>query len=268
MDLGSLIGILVGFSLLLWAITDGGSLRQFWQFAGVLITVGGTLAAVMVNYPLGQVLGVLRVVKKAFMTRRRVPGAMIATLVGFAQTARREGLLALENEAEQVEDPFLQRGLMLVVDGTDPELVKSILETEMTLLAERHQSGAAIFQRAGIFAPAFGMIGTLVGLIQMLSQLENPEAIGPGLAVALTTTLYGALLANLVFLPIAGKLKVRSDEEILMREMMTEGILSILAGDNPRILKEKLEAFLPPNQRGIEAAAPEAAAEEVAAGDD
>lgn len=249
MDLGSLLGIVIGIILIVSAISQGGDLRTFWHPPSLLITLGGTLAASMVNYPLGQILGVIGVVKNAFLSRLEPPLDIIQSMVGFAQTARREGLLALESEAEEVRDPLLKRGLTMVVDGTDADLVKSILETELALLGERHRNGQAIFQTMGSLSPAFGMIGTLVGLIQMLSQLDRPEAIGPGLAVALTTTLYGVLFANLLFIPIAGKLRVRSEEEVLLKELMIEGILSIQAGDNPRILEEKLVAFLSPKAR-------------------
>jgi chemotaxis protein MotA len=155
----------------------------------------------------------------------------------------------LEDAAYQVEDDFLKKGILLIVDGTDPELVRNILETELAFLEDRHKTGQSIFETMGALAPAFGMIGTLIGLIRMLRNLNNPEAIGPGMAVALLTTFYGALLANLVFIPVAGKLKIRSNEEILNKEVMIEGMLSIQAGENPRIIEEKLKAFLAPKIR-------------------
>jgi chemotaxis protein MotA len=165
-------------------------------------------------------------------------------LVDFAEKARREGLLSLEQDVMEIDDSFLQRGIQLVVDGTDPELVRNILETKLTFLEERHQKGQDIFSSMGQLSPAFGMIGTLIGLIQMLTNLESPDSLGPGMATALITTFYGIIFANLFFIPITGKLKMRSEEEILMKEVMIEGILSIQAGENPRIVKEKLSAFL------------------------
>jgi len=187
--------------------------------------------------------------QNTFFAKTMHPAELIKTLVQFTQKARREGLLALEDEAASVEDAFLSKGVQLVVDGTDPELVRSILETELSFLENRHRTGAAMFETMASLAPSFGMVGTLIGLIQMMGTLDDPEKIGPGMAVALVTTFYGTILANLVFTPLAGKLKVRSAEEILLREVMIEGILSIQAGDNPRIVEEKLNAFLAPKVR-------------------
>lgn len=250
MDLGSLLGILTGVTLILWAVYQGGDFGSFINVPGLMITLGGTLAAVMISYPFKRVIRVLGILKHAFIGHSQSPSEVIGALVSLAQKARREGLLALEDQVEELPDPFMKRGILLVVDGTDPELVKSIMETELAFVEDRHRGGQGIFQTAGQVSPAFGMIGTLVGLIQMLGSLDNPESIGPGLAVALITTLYGVLFANLIFVPIAGKLKARSQEEILIKEVMIEGILSIQSGDNPRIIEEKLEAFLPPSLRG------------------
>ena len=224
-------------------------MQAFINPQALMITLGGTMAATLINYPIHQVLGMFKVVKKAFVPHGPTAADTIRTLVKFAQKARREGLLALEDDCNQLDEPFLMKGIQLVVDGTEASLVRSILETELSFLEERHRGGAGMFDSMGALSPAFGMIGTLIGLIQMLGNLENPESIGPGMAVALVTTLYGTLLANLFFLPIAGKLKVRSADEILLKEVMVEGILSIQAGDNPRIVEEKLKAFLAPKNR-------------------
>lgn len=249
MDLATFLGIVAGVTLYVWAISDGGSLLNFWNLPSLAITLGGTLAATLINYPLSRLVGMVRVAKNAFFHRPIDPNETIATLTEFAEKARREGLLALEESVDQLEDEFLRKGLQLVVDGTDPELVRSILETELAFLEERHRAGAAIFDTMGMLAPAFGLIGTLIGLVNMLKNANDPEKIGPGMAVALLTTFYGAMLANFLFIPIAGKLRVRSAEEILNREVMIEGILSIQAGDNPRIVAEKLRSFLAPSQR-------------------
>jgi len=214
-----------------------------------MIVVGGTLAATLINFPLAQVVGTIKVIRIAFRNHTTEPAKIIGILVAFAEKARREGLLALEAEAEMLDEPFLKKGIELIVDGTDPELVRNILETELSFVAERHKQGAQIFENMGASAPAFGMLGTLIGLILMLRNLEDPSTIGPGMAVALITTFYGSLLANLIFLPIAGKLKVRSSEEILNKELMLEGILSIQAGENPRIVAEKMKSFLNPIAR-------------------
>ncbi|MEW6723380.1 MAG: flagellar motor protein [Bacillota bacterium] len=251
MDLATILGIVSGVGLLLYGMGRGGDLRAFLDLPSAAITIGGTLAATLVNYPLAQLNGVLKVLRIAFTKKSMDPQEAIATLVSFAEKARREGLLALENDAEGLDEPFLQKGIQLVVDGTDPELVRSILETELAFLEDRHKAGQGIFETMGALAPAFGMIGTVMGLIQMLKNLDTPETIGDGMAIALVTTFYGATLANLVFIPIAGKLRVKSAEEILLKEVMIEGILSIQAGDNPRIVEEKLKAFLAPKLRRI-----------------
>lgn len=249
MDFATALGLFSGLFLLVWAIKLGGSIGTFWNLPSVMIVVGGTLASTLINYPLPKVIGVAKVWKNAFFARLQDPTEIIRILVSFAEKARREGLLALEAEGETVGDKFLQKGIQLVVDGTDPELVRSILETDLTFLEERHKAGQAVFETMGFLAPAFGMMGTLIGLIQMLGSLNKPEEIGPGMATALVTTFYGVLMANLIFNPIAGKLRVRTGEEILLREVMIEGILSIQAGENPRIVEEKMKVFLAPQLR-------------------
>ncbi len=249
MDLATLLGITLGTGLLMGSIVMGGEMGLFWNPAGLMIVLGGTFAALFVNFPMKNVVGVLPLVRVAFSDSARNPRKVIDTLVDFAESSRREGLLALEEKAQSLDEEFLQRGIQLVVDGTDAELVRSILEIDLAFLEQRHKTGQQIFSQLGTIAPAFGMIGTLIGLIQMLQELDDPDQVGVGMAVALLTTLYGAVIANLVFLPIAGKLQVKSAEEILIREVMIEGILSIQAGENPRIVEEKLRAFLSPEQR-------------------
>ncbi|WP_422445815.1 flagellar motor protein [Thermoanaerobacterium sp. DL9XJH110] len=249
MDLATIIGIVSGLVIFIWAIYMGGTLSAFINIPSALIVFGGVLAATLVNYPLSKLIDVLKILKIVFMEKQMEAGEVIKTIVNLAETARREGLLALEEAAYQLKDDFMQKGILLIVDGTDPELVKSILETELAFLEERHREGQSIFETMGALAPAFGLIGTIIGLINMLKQLDNPSAVGPGMAVALITTFYGATFANLLFIPIAGKLKVRSREEILLKQVMIEGMLSIQAGENPRIIEEKLKAFLSPKKR-------------------
>jgi chemotaxis protein MotA len=267
MDMTTIVGLVTGVGLILLALFMGGSARAFWSFNSVLITFGGTLAATLVSFPVSQIVDTGRILRKAF---RGGPGDaldVITGLVKFAERARREGLLALEDDADQVSDPFLKKGLQLVVDGSDPELVRDILQTELAFLEERHKTGAALFDTLGALAPAFGMIGTIIGLIQMLRNLDDPSNIGSGMAVALVTTFYGALAANLVFIPIANKLKNRSQGEILTRQVMLEGILSIQAGDNPRVVEEKLRVFLAPRFReAVRKADADAGAASVATG--
>lgn len=249
LDLSTVLGIISGVGLFSIAISSGGSILDFIHLPSLLIVVGGTLAGTLINYPLHKLLEMFKILKIIFTQKMMDPGEIIKVLVNLAETARKEGLLALEDAAYQIEDKFLQKGILLIVDGTEPELVRSILETELAFLEERHKAGQSIFETMATLAPAFGMIGTLIGLIKMLKNLDNPDAIGPGMAVALITTFYGALMANLLFIPTAGKLSVRSSEEILLKEVMIEGMLSIQAGENPRIIEEKLKAFLAPKMR-------------------
>ena len=249
LDLATIVGILVGLAFIIMGIMQDGEISTFFSFASILIVLGGTFAATFVAYPLIVVVDSIKVVRKAFSVHSNEAGFIISKIIVLANTARKEGLLALEEASEEIDDPFLQKGVMLVVDGTDPELVRNLLETELSFVEERHKEGQGIFEVMGTFAPAFGMIGTLIGLINMLRRLDDPSTIGPSMAVALITTFYGSLLANLIFLPIANKLKFRSREEILLKEIMLEGLLSIQAGENPRIIEEKLKAFLPPKIR-------------------
>jgi len=227
----------------------GGTLKSFIHIPSFLIVFGGVFASILISYPLEKLKSVFKILRNAFFPKNTKEEDIIKTIVNLAEIARREGLLALEDAAYQLEDQFMRRGILLIVDGTDPELVKNILETELVFLEERHKEGQSIFETMGSLAPAYGLLGTIIGLIKMLGQIDNPDAIGPGMATALITTFYGSLLANLIFLPIAGKLKVRSQEEVLLKEVMIEGMLSIQAGENPRIIEEKLNAFLAPKIR-------------------
>jgi len=249
MDRASVTGIVSGFILLVWGMSNGGSLTMFWDISSVLITIGGTLTATLSSYPLGTFLDVMSIAKNAFTSVQQDLSETINTIVRFADKARREGLLALDEDADALDDMFLQKGIRLVVDGTTPELVRNILETELAFVAQRHKTGQSVFETMGAFAPAFGMLGTLIGLIQMMVHLDSPDAIGPGMATALVTTFYGSVLANLVCLPVANKLKNKSTEEMFSKEAIIEGVLSIQAGDNPRIVQEKLKSFLAPKQR-------------------
>lgn len=255
MDLATLVGLIAGMGLLIWAIMMEGDIMLFWSLSSIMIVFGGTIAAIMVNFSMSQVISVIPLLKVAFSLKSNNSVNIIETLVDFAESSRREGLLALEEKAQSLDEPFLQKGIQLVVDGTDADLVRSILEIELAFLEERHRTGQKIFEQMGALSPAFGMIGTLIGLIAMLGDLNDPDQIGMGMAVALITTLYGAVASNLVFLPIAGKLQNKSDEEILIKQVMIEGILSIQAGENPRIVEEKLKSFLSPAERNASAKA-------------
>lgn len=251
MDITTVVGLVAGFTLIVMGIMNGGEIASFIDTPSLLITLGGTVAATLVAFPLQTVVNLVSVMQKAFFFKSLPPSELIEKIVGFAETARREGILALETAAQEVDDAFMGTGIRLAVDGTEPELIQTILETELSFVEERHKSGAGIFGSMGTLAPAFGMIGTLVGLVNMLRALDDPSAIGPGMATALITTFYGAVVANLIFLPIEGKLKVRSGEELLQKRMIMEGIMSIQSGDNPRIVEQKLNVFIAPKLRQI-----------------
>jgi len=249
MDLATVIGIVLSFGLVVSAILTGSSLIIFISVPSFLIVIGGTIGASLVNYPMNYVVGVVGVIKNAFFTSIQPPADVIAQFLDFSNRARREGILSLEPVVKEVDDDFLRKGLQLTVDGLDPETIQEIMETELAYLEERHQSGADVVAVMGTLAPAMGMIGTVIGLVQMLQTMSDPSTIGPAMAVALLTTLYGAILSNLVFNPIAGKLKVRHKQEQLVQEMVLEGILSICKGENPRIIEEKLNSYLAPKDR-------------------
>jgi chemotaxis protein MotA len=250
MDLGTIGGLALGvFMLVLGIIIQGAGFSYYLSLTSILITIGGSAASVIVSNPLARVLGILRYVNHALRIPNYEEERIIARLVAFSEKARREGLLALEDDLEEVEDDFLRKGIQLVVDGTDPEIIKSILNTELSKIQERHEAGIKLFDDWGKFAPAWGMTGTLIGLIGMLSNIEDQAAIGSGMATALITTLYGVILANLIMIPIKNKLTDRDVSETLVKEIMIEGILSIQSGDNPRILEEKLLSYMTPARR-------------------
>ncbi len=247
MEISTLIGLVSGVALLIIGVLwGGGQLISFFDASSIAITVGGSVAALFVAYSLKEVKAVLAVLAQVFKKGARHDTAeTIAHMIALANTARKEGLLALEDTAREMDDPFLQKGVLLIVDGTDPDLVKGIMEAEIISIAARHQKGVGMLENLGAYGPAFGMLGTLIGLINMLKNLDDPSSLGPGMSTALITTFYGSVLANLVFIPMANKLKNRSAEEIFFMEMMLEGVLSIQAGENPRIIEEKLYSFLP-----------------------
>ncbi len=249
MDLATLIGIVLAFSLVLISIIMGSGLGLFINIPSLMIVVGGTLGATMVRHPLGEVIGMIKVVKNVFFAKTWSPEEVVDKFLDFADKSRKEGILALESELPNLDDSFLIKGLQLAIDGAEPDAIREILETEIDYLQERHQAGAEILDTMGTFFPAMGMIGTLIGLVQMLQTMEDPSTIGPAMAVALLTTFYGAVGANLVCLPMAGKLRTRSKEETLIKEMIIAGVIGLANGENPRLLEQKLHAFLPPSKR-------------------
>ncbi|GAB6089854.1 motility protein A [Spirochaeta dissipatitropha] len=251
MDLGTVIGLVLGFVMVLLGILLGGAgFGVYLSPDSVLIVIGGSLGAMFVATPMSRVLGMGSFLKQAFFVADWKEEKMISDLVAFSERARREGLLALEDNLDEVEDEFMRKGIQLVVDGTDPEVIKDILFTDLNQIQNRHESGIQFFSVWATIAPAFGMIGTLLGLIAMLVNIGGDTSIiGQGMSTALITTLYGSFFSNLILIPIQRKLEDRDKVETRAREITIEGILSIQSGDNPRILLEKLVSFLPPKQR-------------------
>ena len=255
MDLATVIGLLLGAGLVGFAIVSGAGdqVGAFLDPKSAMIVIGGALASVMVSFPLAVFLRSGKVISKAFMHKDESVKDVITDLVRYAEIARRDGILSLENATREARDPFIVKGIQMAVDGTDPELIEQIMNSELDAIADRHDQGKSVFDAMGRYAPAYGMIGTLVGLVIMLMNMDDPDAIGPGMAVALLTTMYGAIFANMFALPIADKLGKRNDEELLRKTIVLRGVMSIQAGDNPRIVEQKLKTFLPPGLRDEEA---------------
>ena len=214
-----------------------------------MITIGGSLASVLIHYPLPKIMATMGVVRKAFLSREHDYLDLFSKLSEFAVRARRDGILALENDIEQMGDPFMKKGFQMAVDGNSTDIIRHVLEEDINSMKERHIVGQGVFKALAAYAPAFGMIGTLIGLVQMLRNMEDPSTIGAGMAVALITTLYGALVANVIALPIAGKLEQRSNEESALKTIVLEGIISIQEGNSPRVVEEKLRSYMPPKLR-------------------
>jgi len=253
MELSTIIGLVVGFGAIMGGLMmDGGSPADLISVSSAVIVVGGTVGAASINFPLSTVLALPRLVVQSFQAYSASPRETIDLMVGLADRARRDGLLTLEEAAKSIEDGFLRKGINLVVDGVDSATVSDILRTDHQLASERHGEGIALLEAMGGYAPTMGMIGTVMGLVQALGNLTNPDDLGGAVAVAFLTTLYGALFANLFCLPIAGKLRAKDEREQLVLRLTMEGVLAIQAGQSPRIVREKLNAFIPPAQREAE----------------
>jgi chemotaxis protein MotA len=249
MDLATILGLLISFGLIVAAILFGGNLKLYLDLPAFLIVFGGSLGATLSSYPLPQFLNLFHLLRAAFTVRQPSGMEIVDTLLFFANKARREGILSIQNSISTVDDAFLRKALQLTVDGLEPEAMQDILDTEIQHMEQRHETGAEILSTLGLFAPAMGLIGTLLGLVMMLKTMNDPATIGPAMAVALLATLYGAASANLLFLPLSNKLKQRSRQEVLRMDMVTEGALAISRGENPRLVEEKLLSFLPPKER-------------------
>ena len=250
MDIASLLGLVLGMVMVVYGIiSNGASIPGYIDRASVIITIGGSIAGVLGSHKLKDFIGGFKSIALAFKEEAMDAGAVISNIINLANVARKEGLLALEEASGEIDDPFLKKGIMLVVDGTDAELVRGILETELTCLEERHKKVIGFWEKWAELGPAWGMIGTLIGLVNMLNNMEDAAAIGPAMAVALLTTLYGSLIANWLCTPIASKMRGNNDLEVIVKEVMVEGLLSIQAGENPRVIEEKLKSFLSPAVR-------------------
>ncbi len=249
MDIATIVGVVLGFIVITGAIVTGGGWQIFIHLPSMAITIGGMLCATLIHFSLPQFLRIFSIVKKTIFTKIPSQSELIQKMVNYSAINRRDGALALESEIRNTNDHFLGTGLQMLVDGQDVNKIRGLMSMEIQYLQERHSAGKKILEFMGSAAPAFGMIGTLIGLIQMLRSMESPESIGSGMAVALITTFYGALTANLIFLPLAGKLGIYSKAETTTMEMIVEGICAIANGENPTLVREKLQAFVSRRRR-------------------
>jgi chemotaxis protein MotA len=249
MDIATVIGILLGFMVVITTVVAGGGWQIFLHLPSMGLTIGGMLCATLIHFSLPQFLSILSLVKKTIVSRIPPQSELIQKIVNYSAVNRRDGALALEQEIHSVGDPFFGRGLQMIVDGKESEDIRELMALEIQYLQERHSTGKKILEFMGAAAPAFGMIGTLIGLVQMLRSMDSPDTIGAGMAVALLTTFYGALTANLVFIPLAGKLGIYSKAEALAMEMVVEGICAIARGENPTTVREKMQAYVSPARR-------------------
>ena len=264
MDIASIAGLILCAVMILYGIIDGAGIenlvREYWNVPSAIITFGGSFFATLTSHSLADYISGLKSITLIFKAPALNVSEMIRKIIDLSNVARKEGLLSLEEAAADMDDPFLKKGILLMVDGTDPELVRAIMETELTSIEGRHKSCIGFWDTLGAMGPAWGMIGTLVGLVDMLYHMDNVATLGPAMAVALITTFYGSVLANMICIPVSNKLKADNAAEMMMKEVMIEGLLSIQAGENPRVIEEKLKSFLAPKDR--EAAAADAGGEE------
>ncbi|PWJ52473.1 motility protein A [Faecalicatena contorta] len=247
MDFTTIIGLIGGFAFIVYGIGLG-NMANFADMASVLIVVGGTACSVIASFPFSMLKNVGKHMVKLVSNKQFHPEPVIESIVEFAQIARRNGLLALEEKANGLTDPFFKQGILLVVDAMEADKVRELLEMEVDSMSARHEEEVAIYDKASQFAPAFGMIGTLVGLINMLKNMDlssgSSESLGLNMSIALITTFYGCILANVIFMPIAKKLRIRNEEEVLYKQIIIEGVMSIQAGENPKVVREKLASLL------------------------
>lgn len=249
MDLSTILGTVAAFSLMAMAILSGGPLGLFINPPSLIIVFGGTLGATLTHYPFRDVFKLPAIAAKTIFFKLPAADETIQQAITFSNKARKEGLLAIQDAINDLDDPFFIKGLQMAVDGVDKDSVDEALQKEIEYTADRHDYGAEIFDAIGAYAPAMGMIGTLIGLVQMLQTMDDPSTIGPAMAIALLTTFYGAVIANILALPMAGKLRARGRDEALRKQFIREAVLSIVEGENPKIMEQKLLALLPPKER-------------------
>lgn len=253
MDIASLIGLVGGVIVIIFGIVTGelgaAALGNFGDIPSVFITIGGSFLSLLTSYTLKEYVNNIKGATMALKVQNLNEGAAIKSIIELSNVARKEGLLALEEAANNLEDPFMKKGILLIVDGTDPDLVRGIMETELSCVEDRHKRVIGFWDNVASMGPAWGMIGTLIGLVNMLKNLDDASSIGPNMAVALLTTLYGSIMANWLATPISNKLKLNNSTEVILKEVMIEGLLSIQAGENPRVIEEKLKSFLSPKDR-------------------
>jgi len=249
MDIATIVGILLGFLVITASIVTSGGWQMFIHIPSMAVTIGGMLCATMIHFSLPQFLGIFSIVKKTIVAKIPSQSELIQKMVNYAAINRRDGALALEQEISKIDNMFFARGLQLLVDGQDSENIRDLLAPEIEYLEDRHANGKKLLEFMGASAPAFGMIGTLIGLVTMLRNLDSPESIGSGMAVALLTTFYGALIANLMCIPLAGKLGIYSQAETTSMQMIMEGVCAIAQGDNPTAVQEKMHVFVSQGRR-------------------
>lgn len=252
LDILTPVGLVIGVIMLIFGIMSNGGVSGFLSFLdppSVIIVFGGIISGLLVSFPLKDIKHSFTVVKQVFKQKDQNLNELIQIFIRLSERARREGLLSLEVEIERVDDPFIKKGVLLAVDGLEPDVINDIMHAEISAMEERHRKGRSILERAGEYAPSWGMIGTLIGLVLMLNNLNDPSSLGPNMAIALLTTLYGSLLANMVFIPMASKLELKTEKEVFYKQIIIEGVIGVQAGQNPKILEEKLSAFMSTTER-------------------
>lgn len=253
MDIASILGLVVCIAMVFLGIVTGddgmAAIKNFYDRNSIFITLGGSFACTMIFFSIKDFFNSIKAFRIALKSSPNKETETIKNIIDLSNIARKEGLLALEEAANNLEDEYLKKGVLLIVDGTDPELVRGIMETEMICVENRHKKVIGFYDTLASMGPAWGMIGTLIGLINMLKNMSDIASVGPNMSIALITTLYGSILANWIASPISGKLKYNNDIEMMLKEVTIEGLLSIQAGENPRVIEEKLKSFLSPEQR-------------------